>query len=354
MLSAAFFPFLSFFHFFRTVCYSFAIFTFVYLAERYCTHVFEEYHSILSSFFFIPSTFKDGYTFLLIVRWQTENIFSCTLSALYYSYNHNYINPFLCLAQKPFLFFFFSSHVIINFGNEPKLSTSFTFKSDSREKRFSFSLPLSLFLSLWVPKFRSIHKFRRDMFGWLLCMRMSWPRRYADYSGHRWATNENSYNKSLDWVIFVLIFSYSWQLYGSYVSLLHFSYFHLQHLNICCFLFFSQSLSRAFLCLSMRVWGNIFFLYLCMGFFLIVVVVAGLPSLYSSLIFLLLWILLSGTQQRCFISYFRFQHQFFSSLVVHCGCNHGLFANECPSSIQTRITKYICIYTYPKKYNVIE
>lgn len=114
---------------------------------------------------------------------------------------------------------------------------------------------LSLFLSLWVPKFRSIHKFRREMFGWLLCMRMSWPRRYADYSGHRWATNENSYNKSLDWVIFVLIFSYSWQLYGSYVSPLHFSYFHLQHLNICCFLFFSFSL--VYVCLGQ------YFFYIC-------------------------------------------------------------------------------------------
>lgn len=174
------------------------------------------------------------------------------------------------LGSKTISIFFFSSYVIINFGNEPKLSTSFTFKSDSREKRFSFSLSLylfyslSLFLSLWVPKFRSIHKFRREMFGWLLCMRMSWPRRYADYSGHRWATNENSYNKSLDWVIFVLIFSYSWQLYGSYVSPLHFSYFHLQHLNICCFLiFFPLFLSLSCFPLSLYVCLGQYFFYIC-------------------------------------------------------------------------------------------
>lgn len=117
------------------------------------------------------------------------------------------------------------------------------------------------------------------------------------------------------------------------------------------YFFSSASLSRAFLCFSMYVWGNIFSTFVH-GFFL-VVAVTGIPSLYSSLIFLLLWILLSGTQHRCFISCFRFQHQFFSSLVIHCGCNHGLFANECPSSIQTRITKYICIHTYPKKITLL-
>lgn len=179
------------------------------------------------------------------------------------------------LGSKTISIFFFLITCNNKFWKWAKAVYKFHFqKRQPRKTLFilsvSLSLLLSLFLSLWVPRFRSIHKFRREMFGWLLYMRMSWPRRYADYSGHRWATNENSYNKSLDWVIFVLIFSYSWQLYGSYVSPLHFSYFHLQHLNICCFLIFFPSVSLSCFLLSLYVClGQYFFLHLCMGFFLL-------------------------------------------------------------------------------------